>query len=72
MSEQEVLQPALLKVKREFLAYRKKRRNGHEKIPEKLWEMAAELMEQFSLNQVAKVLGVDCYSNRLNTYSSKG
>ena len=49
----------LSKVQEQFAEYRRSRKNHRQEIPDQLWEMAARLTEQFSVNHISKVLSLD-------------
>jgi len=52
---------ALARLKRRFSAWRKSRSIG-ERIPEPLWNAAAQVAAKHGLNQTASVLSLDYYS----------
>ena len=50
---------ALLDVEEQFRLWRRNRKRG-EKISKELWQAAVELAEQYSLDEISAVLGLDC------------
>lgn len=47
------------KVRNEFLSWRQSAKDGLRKIPEKLWQEAIELAAATTVNQVARLLGLE-------------